>query len=308
MFSRSRFYIRTFVVVCAAAVCALALAVALANMKAVTSGSGTRARRFSFEDQVIAQNPTRAHTAYISDIDRFLEQCPTNDPAIDTILRDFPIRRNGVLVRNFPCREPISSLPISQYTDELITLQALRTIYYMDRGQSGHLPWTSGTLYDWMKSRNVGVNISDKATLSYCCETYDRRNHIVVKTSDEFNRDHHREWRGIAGLIGLLAHETRHMDGLSHVSCCGISSGCDQSFNANNLSAYGIQWWLERAWLKGDIYVGYACLNPKRVQEISAWHLASIDGFTKRFCDISPPKLDPPQSPGGTCRTNVTGR
>jgi len=87
MFSRSRFYIRTLIVIRAAVTCALALAVALATMKAVISSSETRARRFSFEDQVTAQPPPRAQTAYISDIDRFLEQCPTNDPAIGAILK-----------------------------------------------------------------------------------------------------------------------------------------------------------------------------------------------------------------------------
>src|SRR5262245_15869733 len=305
MFSRSLFQLRLFPMVSVAALYALPLVIALAPMNADTSGGAARARQLSFENRVAARSAIRGETAYISDIDRFLEQCPTNDPAINTILSDFQIRRNGVLVRNFQCSEPISGLPISQYTDELITLQGLRTIYYMDRGQSGHLPWTSGTLYDWMKSKNIGVNISDTTGGSFCCETYDGRRHIVVKAQDEFNRDFDREWRGIAGNIGLYAHETRHVDGFFHDSCCGISLGCDRTFDTNNLSAYGTQWWLEKSWLRGDIYVGFACLAPARVREISNWHLNSTDGFRMRFCDTLPPKLEPPENPGGVCRTNA---
>lgn len=82
--------------------------------------------------------------ADIVNIQQFLDQCPNNDPAYAQIRRDVKIRRNGRLVREIPCTEPVSQMPLSQYTDELITLQILRTIYYLDRGRSGHLPWTSG--------------------------------------------------------------------------------------------------------------------------------------------------------------------
>ena len=57
-------------------------------------------------------------------------------------------------------------MALSQYTDELIVLQGLRTIYYMDLGRSGHLPWTAGTLYGWMKSKIGGINIRTDSTAS----------------------------------------------------------------------------------------------------------------------------------------------
>jgi hypothetical protein len=52
---------------------------------------------------------------------------------------------------------PVSQLPISQYTDELIVLQGLRAVVYMDLG-SNQLPWAPGTLYDWMKSKMTGIS------------------------------------------------------------------------------------------------------------------------------------------------------
>jgi hypothetical protein len=84
----------------------------------------------------------------ICNIKSFLEKCPTLDPMYSQIRKDFVIRREGVVVGDVTCVGPISQLPIAQYTDELIVLQTLRTIYYLDKGRHGHLPWTSGTLYD----------------------------------------------------------------------------------------------------------------------------------------------------------------
>ncbi len=86
----------------------------------------------------------------ITNIDDFLEKCPTEDPAFATMTNDFTILKDGNSVTEFPCSSPISQLPISQYTDTLVFLQGLRVMYHMDRGLANHLPWTSGTLYDWI--------------------------------------------------------------------------------------------------------------------------------------------------------------
>jgi hypothetical protein len=91
----------------------------------------------------------------------------TDDPAFAQITSDLQIRRNGNVVSNFPCSEPVSQMPIAQYTDELIVLQGLRVISYMDQGRSGHLPWTSGSLYDRMKSKLGGINIDGSAGGSF---------------------------------------------------------------------------------------------------------------------------------------------
>jgi hypothetical protein len=40
--------------------------------------------------------------AQINDIKSFLNQCPTKDPIVDTILKDFEIRLNGKIVTHVP--------------------------------------------------------------------------------------------------------------------------------------------------------------------------------------------------------------
>ena len=137
----------------------------------------------------------------IANIGTFLEACPDRDPAFSTIIHDFELRRDGLLVPLPTCREPISGMSTSQYTDELIVLQGLRVIYYMDRGQSGHLPWTTGTLYDWMKSKIGGINIVSGGGSS-CCVTYGGRLFINVGAEDDFNRDFDRRWQPTAHRAG----------------------------------------------------------------------------------------------------------
>ena len=73
----------------------------------------------------------------IKNIELFLDTCPANDPALTVILDDFEIRRNGVVVENILCSEPVSAMSLEQYRDEVIVLQGLRVIYYMDSGRSG---------------------------------------------------------------------------------------------------------------------------------------------------------------------------
>ena len=244
-------------------------------------------------------------TPFIANIETFLNTCPSSDSATMQIRNDFQIRRNGILVEDIFCNEPISELPVAQYTDELIVLQGLRVIYYMDRGRHGHLPWTPGSLYDWMKTKIRGIDILDGSG-SFCCESIDGNLFIGVGAQNDFNRDFDRKWEGISGNINLYAHETRHVDGFSHTSCCGIAGGCDQTYDLNNLSAYAVQWWLEKSWLMGDINVGISCLSPSRVQEITNWHLTGANSFRDRFCDEKPPMLLPPQIPGGQCPATDT--
>jgi hypothetical protein len=240
--------------------------------------------------------------AEIENIYRFLQTCPSSDPATPQILQDFGIRSNGVLVTQFPCTEPISSMPVANYTDPLIVLQGLRTIYYMDRGMSGHLPWTTGTLYDWMRSQIKGINVRSDVGSSFCCETFPDGRYIVVRAQNDSNRDFDRGWLGISGNIDLYAHEARHVAGYFHSSCCGIAGGCDDEFATNNLSAYGIQWWLNKSWLNGEINVGFSCADSSTVNNAASWHLSACNSqFRSRFCSNAPPVLAMPSSPGGNC-------
>lgn len=240
--------------------------------------------------------------AQIADIDQFLERSPTTDPAYAQIRTDFQIRRNGELVGTLNCPEPISAIPIAEYTDELVVVQSLRTLYYMDRGLTGHLPWTSGNLYDWMRARIGGIDIRDGVSGGYCCESFDGRTFIVIGSQNDFNRDFDRKWRGISGNICFYAHEARHVDGFPHSSCCGISAGCDSFYDELNPAPYAVQWILNRLWLEGVINVGIGCLSENERIEIGQWHLGSCNSsFRSRFCTDPPPILSLPALVGGSC-------
>ena len=260
----------------------------------------------------------------IRNIRRFLDQCPQNDPAFAQIRADFQLRRDGVIVASTPaCTEPVSAMPTAGYTDELIALQALRVIYYMDLGMAGHLPWTPSTLYAWMKSKIGGIDIVAGGT-SFCCEILgftpppppppgtpvpglpppipSSAYFIAIASEDDFNREFDKGWPGISGNIDLIAHEVRHRDGFPHTSCCGISGGCDQTFDAADLSPYGVQWWLNRAWLDGTINVGMSCLPPAELQAATTWFSGGLNSqFASRFCEHSPAAVPIPAVVGGAC-------
>lgn len=240
--------------------------------------------------------------AHAFDIGPLLDTCPTHDPAYQQIRADFEIRRNGAVVGDIPCTEPVSAMPIAQYTDELIVVQGLRAALYMDLGAP--LPWAPGLrFYDWLKSKHAGVDIVDGIAFSQCCEVLDGKTFFLLKPEDDANRDFDRGWRGISGNLDLYAHELRHLDGFPHVSCCGITNGCDQTYDETNLSPYGIQWWLNDHWLTGDLYTGFSCLSPSAISDIASWHAGAASGFQSRFCDTRPPTVSIPATPGGVCRS-----
>jgi|GEM_PF-644658 len=250
------------------------------------------------------------------DIGTLLDTCPTHDPAYQQLRSDFELRRNGVPVGDIPCAEPISQLPTAQYTDEIIVMQSLRAVLAMDFGGTS-LPWAPGMrLYDWMKAEGVGINIDTSATSSSCCVTVDNKPFFTYRAQDALSRDGNRQWFtstgiGVAGVIGLLAHELRHHDGDGHphVRCCSAqtptgSAACDQSYDETNLGSYGVQYWLNAHWLAGDAYTGFSCLPAAEVTGAASGHaFACNNARTTRFCDTLPPPVSIPATPGGQCRT-----
>jgi len=233
--------------------------------------------------------------AQIHDIKSFLDQCPTSDPAIETILNDFEIRMNGILVTEFPCSEPVSAMDTVAYSNPLIYLQTLRVIYYMDRDMENHLPWTHKTLYEWLKDGVDGINIVDGVSGGYCCSDIDGKIFFVTANFDGYNREFDKTWKGISGNIDFFAHEVRHTDpdDPGHTSCCGITNGCDQQYNESNLGAYGVQYWLVKSWLTGFINVGARTSHSEEeIDEIINWHLESLNTqFRERFCESKPPTV-----------------
>ena len=224
----------------------------------------------------------------IADIKSFLDKCPANDPAVDTILKDFEIRVDKVLVTEFPCYEPVSEMDVTDYTEPLIYLQTFRVIYYMDRHLKDYLPWTDLSLYDWMKENVDGINIVTGGTGGGCCTRIDDKLFFGVGDSDSASREFDKKWIGISGNIGFFAHEVRHAtgDGYHHSSCCGIPSGCDEVYDENDLAPYAIQYWLMKRWLTGFINVGAGShLNETEAEYMFYWYLGGINNtFRERFC------------------------
>jgi hypothetical protein len=264
-------------------------------------------RRLVFVIVFLVAVPLTAATRGIQNIKIFLDQCPTKDPAFGEIMLDFEIRRDGRPTTVPFCSEPVSAMGVREYTDELIVLQALRVMYYMDRGMSGHLPWTSMTLYDWMKTKIRGIDIITGGGAA-CCETINGKTFIFVGSQDDLNREGHKTWIGIAGDITLYAHEARHVDDFPHSSCCGIPGGCDDAFDTANLSAYAVPWWLFSLWLSGTINVGYACLTPSEAAEATGLFLQAMNSLRDRFCTTKPALVSPPRLPGGPCSTTSRRR
>jgi hypothetical protein len=252
------------------------------------------------ETAAASLTPVASSEPYIRNIATFLQQCPDRDPAYAEISRDFEIRRNDKATAAPVCTEPISAIPLAQYTDELIVRQGLRVIYYMDKGQSGHLPWTSGALYPWMKSKIQGVDIIDGLSGGYCCATLDGKRFIAVAAQNDPNRDFDKVWAGISGNITFYIHEARHVDGFGHSSCCGIANGCDDNFDPNNLSSYGVQWWLNSLWLNGTINVGDACVGASKSMA-NSFREGMNSQYRGRFCTIKPDLVTLPAVPEGNC-------
>ncbi|MEO1653192.1 MAG: hypothetical protein AAFU64_06585, partial [Bacteroidota bacterium] len=147
----------------------------------------------------------------IRDIKIFLNDCPSRDPYLKEILEDFEIRLNLELVEDIDCVPPTSGMPISTYQMPLIVLQALRVIRHME---TGSLPWTDQTLYDWMKNEIAGINIQDNMRAGgSCCWEIDGKQYITIKNFDANNRGFRKKWIGIAATIDLIVHEVRHLSG-----------------------------------------------------------------------------------------------
>lgn len=242
----------------------------------------------------------------ICNIKDFLEGCPASDAAYTQIRSDFVIRKDGVVVTDIPCQEPISRIPIAQYTDELIVVQALRTIYHMDEGRAGHLPWTPGTLYDWLKARIGGINITSTGGPDQLLGDAfgDGRSYFNVRAKDDYNRNLQRTWPWMGELIALMMHERRHADptGYYHTGCCSVGGGgCDQEYNESNLSAYGIQWWLRRHWIEDGPYTGYSCLNRSDVNDIKSSFRNTDNQERDRYCQNPPPILTDANNPVAAC-------
>ncbi|HUO91342.1 MAG TPA: hypothetical protein VMU22_00390 [Rhizomicrobium sp.] len=267
----------------------------------------------------------------IKNIQAFLNECPTADPAYGYILQSTPISFDFAAVDPQTLATDVAAVCLDKTTlpqnggptlrqrEEFRTVQALRVIYYMDsQGDVGcPYPWTGGkSFYKWMVSEEGGVNIRDDITLSQCCSPpvaggTNQQIEIAMPNLAEPNLDispDNYTWLGISGQISLIAHETRHepippgpngSPSFLHVDCCPAgSNACDQNYDETNLTTYGVEYWLNRAFLNGQVNVGYACMPDANTTQ----YLAIItNGFIMRFCSTKPPQVTIPAQPGGSC-------
>jgi hypothetical protein len=250
----------------------------------------------------------------IFNIDVFLETCPTNDPIYAKLRNDFTIRIDGVIVGDIPCSEPISSMPITQYTEQLISLQTIRAVYYIDPGISNFLPWTSMNLYDWMTSKVSGINLKTASGQYYCCDQIDGKIYIARSIGDDNYRELLRKWDGYYTMINFFAHEIRHADINSpgHVTGCAAFPdpngplGCDADYDLSNLGSYGVGYWLTQSWLTGYLNVGISCA-PDGGLAYAQKLLSAVNKMRNRFVQNIPPVAVIPDPPyGGPCIMPMT--
>jgi uncharacterized protein (TIGR03437 family) len=244
----------------------------------------------------------------VQQIEQFVDRCPANDPAFNTIHADFDIRLNGVAVTSFPCTEPYTAMAHSQFAPQTLLMQALRIAYYMDQGRSNYLPWTPLRLYDWIKSKVAGIDIITATSSSSCCENIGGKQYIFYGGAplSDLNITYSLTLNGVIANTALLAHESRHVDGFPHVSCCNIANGCDQNYDESNLSPYGIQYYLQRAWLGGNINLNLACLDQSGLPGAVGSQVGVISAndaniYVTRFCGTKPAALATDAVVGGKC-------
>ena len=155
-------------------------------------------------------------------------------------------------------------------------MQAFRGIYYMSQGTAGKLPWTSLSLYEWMKTQVAGVNFHAEAGLSACCEVINGKKYLIISRKAAWARDPRHDWNSMSNYIPLFAHETRHASGVSHVTGCPAfplptdPPGCDATYDLSNLGSYGVQYWIFAGWATGLINVGIGCTPPATAQSYAS--------------------------------------
>lgn len=243
----------------------------------------------------------------IADIHRLIATCPTDDPAFATVKADFELRQNGVVLTTPLTCTSYATAPTSVLTDELIAYQVLRIAFHMSEGTTGKLPWTSRSLYDWMKSAIAGINFKTEPGQLYCCDLIDGKRYFSMSRLDDFNRDQKRDWPGLASSLDFFLHEIRHTDGPGHTTGCPAfpnatgPAGCDATYDVTNLGSYGLQYWLNSNWATSFLYIGIECAPPDVQTRYFAAMASAANSFRDRFVANAPGPVTSAVLYGGPC-------
>jgi len=245
----------------------------------------------------------------ISNIVEFVKKCPNEDPAYEILRKSFIILKDGSPVGDIPCSNTFTDMPINDFTNELITVQVMRIAYYLDTGTPNYLPWTSMNLFSWMTSRISGINIVTEPGQLYCCDLIEGKRYLVQSIQSDEQRKYKQDWTGLWNTLAYFAHEIRHMDGdFGHVNGCPAfpnpddPAGCDSNYDVNNLSTYGVQYWLDNALLTGDLDIGISCSPATALGNMQSLVTDLNYQYRQRFVrDIPPLVALPPQPYGGPC-------
>jgi len=169
--------------------------------------------------------PTSIPPTLVVSLDDLLATCPTEEE-IERFQIDFDIFIDPeVGLPPYSCEDTNPRLAIYQ------ALRAMSALYF-----DQPLPWTSYSLYDWLRGAVSGIVL--RATeISYCC---DDQNRIVLK-SELLSQPSYSSWYdpqsgiGLMDLVGLIVHEARHAEIGGHT--CGNSDDA----TLDEMGAWGVQ-------------------------------------------------------------------
>lgn len=248
------------------------------------------------------QKYTLEITSRILNIQTFLNSCPTADPSFVQIMKDFDFKKNGIkmTILDFDCNNKMDRA--------MRLLQVIRLYFYIDLYKpKGYLPFTNLRLYDWLKAEVKGFDIRDDLSAAGACCAVDQGKKIMliasgINESAAVIKFNYTEWAYLAGYATLIAHERRHADPGSypHTGKCNDVTG-DDDYNEANLGAYGVAYWLSKAFKTGVLDVGVSCLAQSNQDQIN--NLTGNDSWAARFfCNNAPPVTWKPNYKSCSCQ------
>jgi hypothetical protein len=236
----------------------------------------------------------------------FAAQCPADDPAFAQIRNDFLLLSDGVAsTAAIPCAAPYSAMVA--ISEELMEWQTLRLAYALSPGTAGKLPWTTLSLYVWLKTQIAGIDIKTQAGNSVCCETINGKRYFITSRKTASTLSGYRDWLGLSNWLGLVLHEARHVSGPGHVTGCPAfpaptdPPGCDATYDLQNLGSYGVQYRFFSSLANGMFNVGFGCLPAVTALQYATSAASTANVYPSRFVANAPPVVTAAVPYGGPC-------